>query len=137
LIRSFKYPLHPNAEQERKLLHWLWMLSGLYNGALQERRDAYKIAGKTVTRIDQQKQLTQIREADQEWEAIPVAVARSVFAKLERAYDAFFRRVKRGEKPGFPRFKSWRRYDSFELAQGAEIVVDKNRILIPKFGYIK
>jgi Helix-turn-helix domain. len=48
LIRSFKYPLHPNAEQERKLLHWLWMLSGLYNAALQERRDAYKIAGKTL-----------------------------------------------------------------------------------------
>ncbi len=77
----------------------------LWNAALQERIDCYAKTGKTITAFDQMKSLTVIRAEDEAFCAFPVAAQRSVLRRLDRAFQAFFRRVKAGEKPGFPRFK--------------------------------
>ena len=89
----------------------------LYNAALQERRDAWRMAGVGITLYDQQKQLTQVRADLPEWAALDLNVGRGALKRVDRAYQAFFRRVKAGQTPGFPRFKPRARYSTIELAE--------------------
>src|SRR5208283_2083803 len=80
----------------------------LYNGALQERVEAYRTHRKSISYFDQAAQLTEIRKAG-DIELPNCHCAQDVLRRLDRAFKAFFQR---GQKPGFPRFKSPRRYDS-------------------------
>ena len=89
----------------------------LYNAALQERRDAWRMKGESVTCYDQMKEITLVRADMPEWEALDVKVARGVLVRVDRAYKSFFRRLKAGQTPGFPRFKPRRRYTTIELAE--------------------
>jgi len=83
----------------------------LYNAALQERIEAYRRHHKSINYYDQAAQLTEIRKAGDL--GLPNChCAQDVLRRLEKAFKAFFQRIKRGQKPGFPRFKSSRRYDS-------------------------
>ena len=88
----------------------------LWNAALEERVGAFRKAGKSITWMDQFKSLTVIRREIDGYDRFPVAAQRSVLQRLDRAFQAFFRRVKAGDKPGFPRFRSRRRaIRSFEI----------------------
>lgn len=88
----------------------------LYNAAIQEWRDAYKSAGVSVNIFHQNKEFTAVRAADTFWGDISTLVGRGVLRRAENARQAFYRRVKAGEKPGFPRFKSRRRWRTIHLA---------------------
>src|SRR5579872_7382627 len=102
------------------------MCCDLYNAALQERRDAWQLQHVSVSRYDQQKELTELRAADPEWAAIPGWIARSPIARVDHSMKAFFRRVKIGQTPGYPRFRSRDRYDSFDLGSNP-VRVDGDR----------
>lgn len=132
--RSFKYRLHPNSHQEQILDSWRRQCGSLYNAALEQRITAYRQQRRSVSRYDQQVQLTQLRASDPAWSAVPARVQRSALRRVELAYDAFFRRCKKGETPGFPRFKSARRYDSFSIGVAN---VHNNRVFVPKLGHVK
>ena len=87
-------------------------LCTLYNAALQERRDAYRMQGKAVTLYDQIKELTEIRRDDPDgFGVLILGAARGVLYRLDRAFNGFFRR----DKPGFPRFKPWRRFECIDV----------------------
>jgi putative transposase len=135
MIRAFRFPLLPNKSEESDLCRYLWACATLYNAALQERRDAWKKHGVSVSIYDQMKSLTEIRANDPEWKAVPATVERSALRRLDRGFQAYFRRCKTGEKPGHPRFKSSKRYDSF--ACGCVPTVRDNRVNIPGIGYVK
>ncbi len=115
--RTYEYRVLPQRGQLADLDRLLWMTRGLYNAALQERIECYNKTGKGVTLYDQMKSLTAIRADDADWRAVSVLVARGALKTLDRAYQAFFRRVKAGEKPGFPRFKGRNRWRSIHLAE--------------------
>ena len=85
----------------------------LRNAALQERIDAYRLAGKTISFAAQCKSLTEIRAAHPEYLAINAQSAQVTLKRLALAFDAFFRRVKDGQTPGFPRFKTYDRFAGF------------------------
>ena len=87
----------------------------LYNAALEEWRWAYR-AGVSVSLYSQYRELTAIRADDAFWDGISLQVARGVLRRADRARQAFYRRVKAGETPGYPRFKSGRRWHTVELA---------------------
>ena len=89
----------------------------LYNAALQERRDAWKMQRISISKFDQMKQLTLVRADFPGWATLDVSIGRGVLCRADRAFQAFFRRVKAGEKPGFPRFQGRNRYSSIELAE--------------------
>ena len=89
----------------------------LYNAALQERRDAYRMQRVSISRIDQMKQLTLVRQDMPEWSTLDVNVGRGVLCRVDRAFQAFFKRVSKGQKPGFPRFRSRNRYSCIELSE--------------------
>ena len=105
-----------------RLDHVLRSCARLYNAALEEWKAAYRHKGHSLsvsrTKFDQMKELTGVREDDPEfWGSISLQVARGVLVRLDRARQSFFRRVQAGETPGFPRFKSSRRWHTLELAE--------------------
>lgn len=105
MILTYRYRLLPTRQQHRALEAILESQRQIYNAALQERRDAYRLSGVTRTYIDQCKGLTELRQ-DAEFSGLPVRLQRATLKRLEEAYRGFFRRAKNGEKPGFPRFRA-------------------------------
>ena len=86
----------------------------LYNAALQERIEAWRKASASITRLDQQKSLTQIRADNPAgYGASSLQIGRWTLKRLDDAFKAFFKRAKKGQTPGFPRFKSKQRWRSF------------------------
>ncbi len=114
---------------------WLVACCDLYNGALQERRDAWRAQRRGISLYDQGKSLTEIRASVPGWGDVPQRVAFSALVRLDRAFNAFFRRCKSGKTPGFPRFKSRSQYNSFSLLRTSK--VDGNRVRLPKIGLVK
>src|ERR1700755_3263120 len=111
--RAYKYRIYPSRAQATALERMLGLCAELYNAALQERRDAWRIARKSISYKDQQNQLPEIKAIRPELGMVHSQVLQDVLRRLDKAFDAFFRRGKAGEKPGFPRFRSRARYDSF------------------------
>lgn len=110
-IRVFKYRLYPTVAQASELEAQLREAARLYNAALQERRDAWRMQKKSIGFYEQDAQLGAIRAAGDL--AIPsFKVARDVLRRVDLAFRAFYRRAKSGQAPGYPRFRSARRYDS-------------------------
>ncbi|MGY2894797.1 putative transposase [Deinococcus sp. UYEF24] len=116
-MKAFKYRLRPTKVQEAALNEQLRLCRNLYNAALEERIGAYRKAGKTLTAYDQMKSLTEIKAALPEYAGVYSQVLQDVLKRLEKAYKAFFRRIKAGVKAGFPRFQGRDRYDSITYPQ--------------------
>lgn len=134
MFKSYKLQLRPTAKQRIALDDILASSCDLYNAALQERRDAWKIRHKSIGYNDQQRELTEIRADDPDIRAIAVDIAREPLRRVDRAFKAFFRRCKSGEKPGFPRFRAKARYDSFTF----NLPHVKNGVLmVPNFGGLR
>jgi len=89
---------------------------------------------KSLTYIDQTRDLTELRAADSAYRAIPVEVCRSPLRQLQRAFEAFFRGVKGGEVPGYPRFKGNGRFYSFGIGRAP---VEGRKVRIPILGLVK
>ncbi|MGW5333454.1 RNA-guided endonuclease InsQ/TnpB family protein [Streptomyces bauhiniae] len=114
MIRAYKFLLRPTARQATALGEMLRDHCSLYNGALQERRDAYRHTSKTTVRYgDQSAQLKKIRVFDPEchgrWS---FSSQQATLRRLDKAFQAFFRRVKAGRTPGYPRFKGVGHFDT-------------------------
>lgn len=126
MVLNYVYRLLPRKSQHRALEAILESQRQLYNAALEERIDAYRKAGVTRNYAAQTKALTEWRQTDPEASALPANLQRFTLKRLDNAYRAFFRRVKSGQKPGFPRFrgKGWfntfgfREFSGISLARG-------------------
>src|SRR5262245_60725569 len=100
MLLTHKYRLNPEKRQHRSLEAILEQQRQLYNAALEERILAYRMAGTTITEVEQSRSLTQIRADDPAFADVQRRIQRQTLKRLDRAYKAFFRRVKRGETPG-------------------------------------
>lgn len=134
--KTYKFRLYPTKKQAQKLSDWLSLSCELYNAALQERRDAYQISGVSINYKDQNKQLTEIKDIREELKDVNSHVLQDALRRLDKAFAAFFRRVKSGEAPGFPRFKSARRYRSFSVPNTRYKLAD-GRLDLSRLGKIK
>src|SRR5215468_3313065 len=118
--KTYKYKLKPPPEQEQAMAFVLRRCRELYNAALQERREAWQKCGVSVTVAQQSAQLPTIKEVRPEYQDINAQVLQDVLARLDRAFQAFFRRVKAGETPGYPRYHTANRYDTLTYKQVGE-----------------
>jgi len=134
--KAYKFRLYPNKQQEEKLYWTLNRCRELYNAALSERKDAYHIAGKTISYYEQKRDLPEIKEIRPEYNDIYSQVLQDVLLRLKRAFDRFFDRVKNGEKPGYPRFLGRNRYGSFTYPQSGFSLKEK-RVTLSKIGTLK
>lgn len=135
--KTYKEKLRPTPEQEQALDVVLWRCRTLYNVALEQRKTAWEHCHVSVKRFAQEAELADIREAFPEYEAIHSHVLQDVLARLDKAFQAFFRRLQVGDKPGYPRFQGRNRYHSFtykEYGRGARL--DNGYLVLSKIGRI-
>jgi putative transposase len=111
----------------------------LYNAALEERRGAWRWERRSVSFFDQCRTLTELREVRPEVVDSGITVCRGTLRRLDRAFGAFYRRCRTGETPGFPRFKSARRFDSAEWRDrsGWKLKPEATRVSIKGIGDVK
>jgi putative transposase len=112
LQRTYVYRLYPNKTQEKTLGTHLEFCRRLYNAALEQRIFAYKECGVRLNGYRQCRDLTALRQEMPELvpEGMNAWCQQDAIRRLDLAYQAFFRRLKNGEKPGFPRCKGINRY---------------------------
>ena len=120
----------------------LSLLRELYNAALEERCGAYRKQGVRITKKAQDDQLKEVREVRPEYGAIHWHLLQDAITRLDRAYSAFFRRLKAGEKPGFPRFKGKGRYRTFTFKDaakrnGVRLVAAGRRLYLHGIGNVR
>ena len=137
LRKTFKEKLRPTPAQERALDEVLWRCRMLYNSALEQRITAWQRRHTSVSRFQQEAELKDIRAEFPEYAAIHSHVLQDVLARLDKTHQAFFRRLQRGEKAGFPRFKGRNRFHSFTFKEyGNGATLDNGFLVLSKIGRI-
>jgi putative transposase len=130
--RAYVFPLRPTARQHMALETCLESHRELYNAALQERRDAWSRSRTRINYVDQSAQLTEIRAARPDQAAWSYSSQQATLRRLNKSFAGFFRRVKCGQKAGYPRFKGKARFDSVEWPKdgdGARWLPEQKRVL--------
>jgi putative transposase len=136
--KTFKYRLYPTKKQAALLDDQLAEACRFYNAALQERRDAWKMRKTSISYYQQQNQLRYIRAAGDLALANTMS-CRDVLRRVDRAFQAFFRRVKAGQKAGYPRFKPITRFHSYtfpKYGNGCKLR-ENNKLYIMGVGELK
>jgi len=130
---TYKCRLFPTSAQRTSLERVLELCRWVYNDTLAARKNAYEQEGKSLGLYDTNKLLTQWKADKPALKAVHSQVLQNVQERVDLAFKAFFRRVKAGEEPGYPRFKGKGLYDSFTFKQsGFKLVGD--RLVISKVG---
>jgi len=135
--KTYKFRINPTAKQAKILEHILEICRVLYNSCLLDRKRNYEETGKSLTRIQQQKILTSDKKRIGFLNDIHSQVLQNVLFRVERAFQNFFRRVKAGEKPGYPRLKSEGRYDSITYPQEPAFQIMEHGLKLSKIGTVK
>jgi putative transposase len=136
--RAYVFRLRPTARQHVALAECVQAHRELYNAALQERRDAWSHSKTRIRYEDQSAQLTEIRSARPDHATWSFSSQQATLRRLNKAFGGFFRRVKRGEKAGYPRFKGKARFDSVEWPKngdGARWLPDQRRVYLQGVGH--
>jgi putative transposase len=129
--RTYKYRLYPNRKQREVLVNTLDVCRHLYNDALQERREAWKVCRTSVSFAMQSAQLPACKEADVPMRGVYSQVLQDVLHRVDKTYKAFF-----GRGGGFPRFKGKGWFDSFTYPQ-AGFSVTGSQLALSKIGNVK
>src|SRR5271166_3277934 len=105
--RAFKFKLNPTASQRGTFQRFAGARRWIFNRGLDQRQKAYETSGKSPPYFAQNIELTSLKELPEtSWlSEIHSQVLQQGLKDLDRAFDNFFRRVKKGEKPGHPKFK--------------------------------
>ena len=133
--RTYRYRIYPTVDQRRRLEAHLRFACELYNAALEQRRDAWRRRHQSIGYVAQCRELTDVRAAGMGPPGMSCHAMRDPLRRLDRAFAAFFRRAKVGEKAGYPRFRSARRYDSLSWDTGFALRHD--RLALKAIGHLK
>ncbi len=133
LRKSFKYRLSPTRKQHQVLQETLDRCRELYNAALQERCDAYRMCHVSLNYYDQAAQLSEIKELREEYKDLHSQVLQDVLRRVEKGMKAFYRRA----KAGYPRYQGKNRYDSFTYPQGGYSLTHDKRVSLSKIGSVR
>ena len=137
MFKAFVYRLYPSKSQTARLEAIRETCRHFYNDCLRQRKDSYEVLGVSITKTDQ------LRKVKVEKDTSPYAfdihshVLQNVVADLDKAFQAFFRRVKAGETPGYPRFKGKNRFHGFGFKEyGNGFKIDGRRLKLSGIGRI-
>jgi len=135
--RSYKFRLDPSKTQKVMLQVWLDRCRELYNACLEVRKNHWERAKKSISLYDQVKELPEVKRECPEFKEINSQVLQTVPAKLDVAFRAFFRRTKAGQTPGYPRFRSSNRFNSFIHPQASVCKWTEKKVYLPCFGWVR
>jgi putative transposase len=134
---AFKYRLYPTPAQDTALHSMLLTAHDVYNSMVNWRKYAYEVEGKSPDFYEQKKALPLWKKEHPELSEVHSQVLQDVVKRVDRAFEAFFRRVKAGETPGYPRLKGKGQYDSLTYPQEGGFDVGENAIRLSKVGIVK
>lgn len=117
MILTYRYQLRTTPKQRAELQVILDQQRWLYNEAMGWRQFAYEVYGVSISYIDQCRWLAHQRSQNERLSSLPSNIQRATLKRLDAAFSGFFGRVRRGEKPGYPRFRGKDRFDSFGFAE--------------------
>ena len=129
MILSYKFRLYTTLAQEAALTEMLGAFCDLYNAGLQQRIEAYRRRGVSLRYGNQAAELKAVRAEDERLAGYSFSGEQQVLRRLDKTFSAFFGRVKRGAKPGFPRFRAKARFDSAEMRVGDGLTIRKSKRL--------
>ncbi len=136
--KTYKFKLKPTSDQERMLDRALMLCRHVYNAAIGERREAWQKCGVSVGYYEQKAELPGIKAEMAEYSEVHSQVLQDVVQRVDRAFQAFFRRVKSGETPGYPRFKGRNRYNSLTYPQvGKGATLDNGFLVLSRIGRMR
>ncbi len=138
--KMFKYRLYPNKQQLRLLEHQLEECRWLYNELLAARRDAWEQRQESLRLYDQQAELPALKATRPALATVQSQVLQNVAVRIDLAFQAFFRRMRTGETPGYPRFRGTGRYDSITYPQvpvGCKLDTEARRLRLHGVGLVK
>jgi putative transposase len=137
MLKAIVYRLYPSKTQQRGLDQTLETCRRWYNRRLAERKDAYEQEQRTIGKYEQLRQVKTYKATNPYAGPVHSHVLQTVVQDLDKAFQAFFRRVKAGEKPGYPRFKGLHRFKSFGFKEyGNGFKVDGHRLKIAGIGRV-
>lgn len=134
--KAFRYRLYPTKAQERTLQLTLNTCRWLYNYLLEQRKVAWEERQESLSLYGQLSGIPALKAERPELSVVHSQVLQNVGVRLDLAFQAFFRRVKAGEEPGYPRFKGVGWYDSFCYPQSG-VVINGATVALSKIGTIK
>lgn len=137
LSKSFKFRLKTKSVHEEKFYQWSGSCRYIFNHFLSKKIKIYEEDQKSLSYADMANELPEMKK-ELEWLREPPAqILQQSLKDLDQAYKNFFRRVKSGENPGFPKFKKKFQHNSFRLPEPKHIKVEGDRVQLPKFGWIR
>ena len=137
MLKSYIYRLYPSKAQEKRMFQVLAVCRTWYNMCLEERKLAYELEGRNVSKSEQQAKGKNYRATFPQAQVVFSQTLQSVVDDLDKAFQAFFRRVKAGEKAGYPRFKGRTRFNSFAFKQfGVGAKLDGRRLKLFGIGRV-
>jgi len=140
MFKTFEYRLYPTRDQAAAMTAMVETHRRLYNAALEHRRTAYRVAGVSVNYFQQSAELKAIRQEDPFVARTNSSSCQATLRRLDRSFQAFFRRIKAGEKAGYPRFKAVHRYRSVtypSVGDGCALSEGEGRVYFQYIGRIK
>jgi putative transposase len=136
MFKTIEFRIYPKKFQITLLENTLYLCKNLYNAALEERISSWKKLHKNISKFDQNYELKEVKELLPEYKNVFSQVLRDTLIRLDKAYKNFFRRVKSGQTPGFPRWKNIKSYNSFTYPQfGFKFL--PGQIQLSKIGFVK
>lgn len=136
---SYKFRLYPSAAQEQQIQRTFGCCRFLWNHYLAKRKEVYEASHTTMNYYACAKDLTALKKELTWLREVDATALQSSLRHLDRAFDNFFRRVKQGKKPGYPRFKSKknRKQSYTSKCVGTNIKVLDGAVQLPKLGKVK
>jgi putative transposase len=137
MFKAFVFRLYPSASQRRRLEAVRETCRRFYNTLLRQRKDAYELHGVSITKTEQLRLVKVEKDTSPYAADVHSHILQTVVADLDKAFRAFFRRVKAGEKPGYPRFKGRNRFAGFGFKEyGNGFKIDGRRLKLSGIGRI-
>ena len=139
MLKAYQYRLYPTKAQTTALNRTFNLCRKVYNNTLALRRDSWDYESKSVSLFETNKELTVWKREYPELSSVYSQVLQNVQVRVDLAFQAFFQRVKHGgDKAGYPRFKSFGRYDSITYPQmGFSLDVQNQIVFASKIGKIQ
>jgi len=135
-MKTFKYRIYPTSKQKKFLQTYLDACRWVYNKTLETRKKSWEDEKKSLSLYDTQKLLTLWKKDKLELNDVFSQCLTNAQNRLDKAFKAFFRRVKSGDKPGYPRFQGRDRYNSFTFPQYGFKLID-NKLKMSKIGAVR
>lgn len=141
LQRTYKFRAYPSREQKLLLDRQMSLSKQLYNLLLEKSQTYYKDHGKTFTKYDMNKWMTQLKKKNPEFKELYSQAAQNVADRASKAYQNFFRRCRERKKNkvvkvGFPRFKTFVSSLTYPQAYNGSVNVERKRVSLSKIGRI-